>query len=192
LVSAQKAGYLAVIHLQDGKWEATGQKVSVYGQPYRVVITSDGKVALTAGSGFGNGADRDAISVVDLTAKPIVTREYVTIGASPESIEISPNGQLLVAVVMNGSNLAPDNPAHGSRGALEILARKGNSFRKVQTLDVGAIPEGVAFTSDGKYIVVQCHPQRELWVFRVLGSKVRDTNLRIKVPGNPSSLRAGP
>jgi hypothetical protein len=93
---------------------------------------------------------------------------------------------------MNGSNLAPENPAHGEHGALEILVRKGKSFQKTQSLAVGAIPEGVAFTADGKYLVVQCHPARELWIFEMRGEKARDTGTRIKLPGNPSSLRAGP
>jgi len=192
LVSAQKAGYLAVLDLQNRHWRTNAQRVSVYGQPYRVVITSDGKFALTAGTGFGNRADRDAVSVIDLTSSPIQTIDYVTIGAAPESVEISPDGKVLAVVVMNGSNLAQENPAHGEHGALELLVRKGKSFQKIESLAVGAIPEGVAFTADGKYLVVQCHPARELWIFEMRGEKARDTGTRIKLPGNPSSLRAGP
>jgi hypothetical protein len=55
---------------------------------------------------------------------------------------------------------------------------------------IGRIAEGVAFTSDGKYLVVQCHRHRELWVFSVERGRLKDTGERIKVPGNPSSLRA--
>ena len=191
LVSSQKGGYLALLRGENGKWQNSGRKISVYGQPYRVVITSDGKLGLTAGTGFGNGRDNDAITIVDLTVDPPVATEHVTIGAVPESIEISPDGKVLAAVVMNGSNLAADHPAHGKNGNLEILQRERKSFRKVQSLSVGAIPEGVAFTSDGKYIVVQCHPARELWIFEMRRGRARDTGVRIKVPGMPSSLRAG-
>ena len=192
LATAQKGGFLAVLRLENGHVEATGQKISAYGQPYRCIITPDGALALTAGQGFGNGIDQDAITVVDLRAKPMRTIQHITIGAVPESIELSPDGKLLVATVMNGSNLAPDNPSHSTQGALEILARRGNTFVKIKSLPVGAIPEGVAFTSDGRYLVVQCHPARELWVFRVKGESVKDTGQRIKVPGMPSSLRASP
>jgi len=191
-VSAQKAGYLAVLQLENDQWRTNAQQISVYGQPYRVVITSDGKIVLTAGTGFGNRADHDAVSVIDAASNPMKTIDYITIGAAPESVEITPNGKVLAVVVMNGSNLAPENPAHGTKGALEILLREGNSFQKKQTLPVGAIPEGVAFTSDGKYIVVQCHPSRELWIFEMKGNSANDTGVRIKVPGMPSSLRAGP
>jgi DNA-binding beta-propeller fold protein YncE len=127
-----------------------------------------------------------------LRAKPVQATQHITIGAVPESIELSPDGKLLVATVMNGSNLAPTNSLHTAEGGLEILARRGKTFEKIKTIPVGAIPEGVAFTSDGRYLVVQCHPSRELWVFRVKGNSVKDTGLRIKVPGMPSSLRASP
>ena len=189
LASVQKGGYLAVLHLENGHLQFTGRKISTYGQPYRCVITPDGDLALTAGQGFGNRMDHDAVTVIDLRANPIQTIQHVTIGAVPESIEISPNGRLLAAVVMNGSNLAATDPNHSGNGALEILVRRGKTFEKKRSLPVGPIPEGVAFTSNGRYLVVQCHPSRELWVFRVSGDSVKDTGLRIKVPGMPSSLR---
>ena len=56
-------------------------------------------------------------------------------------------------------------------------------------LATGPIPEGVAFSPDGKHIVVGCHPTRKLWVYDVDGETVRDSRVRIDVPGMPSSLR---
>jgi DNA-binding beta-propeller fold protein YncE len=190
LVSAQAKSYLVVLTNQNGIWAKTGRRISVYGQPYRVIITPDGALALTAGSGFGNGPDSDAVSVVDLEAKPMRTIDYIPIGTSPESIEISPNGRVLAATVINGSNLPLANPNRTGHGNLEIFLRKDKSFVKKQSLPVGAIPEGVAFTSNGRYIVVQCHPIKQLWIFEVKGDKVRDTGETIKVPGMPSSIRA--
>jgi len=190
LASAQKGGYLSVLKIDGDTVAPTGQKLSAYGQPYRVVITPDGELALTAGQGYGNGIDRDAISVIDLTARPMCTLEYIPVGAVPESIEISPDGKLLAAVVMNGSNLGPSDPNRSTHGALVLLARRDKTFRVVEERPLGRIPEGVAFTSDGKYLVVQCHADRELWVFSVSRGRVKDTGQRIKVPGMPSSLRA--
>ena len=190
LASAQKGGYLSVLKIDGDTVAPTGQKLSAYGQPYRVVITPDGELALTAGQGYGNGIDRDAISVIDLTARPMCTLEYIPVGAVPESIEISPDGKLLAAVVMNGSNLGPSDPNRSTHGALVLLARRDKTFRVVEERPIGRIPEGVAFTSDGKYLVVQCHPDRELWIFSVNRGRLKDTGQRIKVPGMPSSLRA--
>ena len=190
LASAQKGGYLSVLKIDGDTVTPTGQKLSAYGQPYRVVITPDGALALTAGQGYGNGIDRDAVSVIDLTARPMRTLDYIPVGAAPESIEISPDGRLLAAVVMNGSNLGPSDPNRSTHGDLVLLARRDKTFRVVEKRPIGRIPEGVAFTSDGKYLVVQCHPDRELWIFSVNRGRLKDTGQRIKVPGMPSSLRA--
>jgi DNA-binding beta-propeller fold protein YncE len=191
-VSAQKGSHLVVLKIEGETVSATGQKISTYGQPYRVVVTADGALALTAGQGFGNGMDRDAVTVIDLQAKPMRAVDYITVGAVPESIEISPDGKLLAVVLMNGSNLDAANLNYHPRGALVLLARQGKTFEVVQEIPIGRIPEGVAFTSDGKHLVVQCHPDRELRLFSVKRGRAEDTGQRIKVPGMPSSLRAGP
>ena len=189
VASVNVGGYLALLKIEKGKLVVTDRKFSVYGHPYRCVISPDGTLALTAGSGQGT-PDTDALTVIDLKADPPRTIDYVPFGSNPESMEISPDSQLAVAVLMAGSNLAADDPLHVPGGELAILARRGSTFEKVQTLPTGPIPEGVAFSPDGKYIIVQCHPIRELWIYRIDGEKVTDTGERIKVPAMPSSLRA--
>jgi DNA-binding beta-propeller fold protein YncE len=176
----------------DGKAALTGRKFSVYGQPYRVVITSDAQFALTAGQGFGNGMDADALTVIDLKTGPYAPRtvDYVTLGTVPESFEASPDGKLVAAVVMDGSNQGENSPLHTNAGAVVLLERQDRSYVRVQKIPVGRIPEGVAFTGDGKYVLVQCHADKKIWIFRVNGNKLEDTGQRVDVPGMPSSLRA--
>src|SRR2546428_562425 len=82
---------------------------------------SGDQLALTAGQGYGNGIDRDAITVIDLKSKPMRAIDYIPIGAAPESIEISPDGRRLAAVVMSGSNLGPADPNHSRNGGVVLL-----------------------------------------------------------------------
>lgn len=192
LASVQKGGYLAVLRWDGALPTLTGQKVSTCGQPYRVVITPDGQLGLTAGAGAGNRIDRDALTVVDLGADPIRTVDYVALGAVPESIEVSPDGRWVAAVVMAGSNLAAGDPNHTNAGRLVMLERTGRTYRVRQEVAVGRIPEGVAFTPDGRHVVVQCHADREIRIFELRRGRVRDTGHRVSVPGFPSSLRASP
>lgn len=192
LVSVQKGSHLVALELDGESVRTTGRKFSTCGQPYRVVITPDGELALTAGQGFGSGTDRDAVTVIDLKSRPMRTIDYVTVGAVPESIEISPDGKFLAVVLMEGSSLPVNDPNHRPNGELVLLERKGRTFVVVDRQPTGRIPEGVAFTSDGKYLVVQCHPDRELWTFTVRRGRLKDTGHRVKVPGMPSSLRASP
>lgn len=192
LASVQKGGCLAVLERHGDEWVATGRKVSVYGQPYRVVITPDGELGLTAGAGLGNGLDRDALTVVELGATSVRAVDHVVLGAVPESFEISPDGRLLAAVLMEGSNLPDGHPDQAREGRMVILERKGSTYRRVSEHAIGAIPEGVAFTSDGRHLVVQGHPGRELRLFSVRGTRVRDTGQRVELPGYGASLRASP
>ncbi len=192
LASIQKGGYLQMLRITDKEVVVTDRKFSVYGQPYRCVITPDGELGLTAGMGTGSGGDVDALTVIDLTAEPPRTVDFVPVGAVPESIEVSPDGKMVVAVVMAGSNLPTTDPGYRPEGGLTVLWRKGATYEKTQELATGAIPEGVAFSTDGRYVVVQCHPERQLRVYAVKGKKLKDTGVRIDVPGMPSSLRAAP
>ena len=153
---------------------------------------TDGELGLTAGQGFGSAIDDDALTVIDLKSTPIRSVDYVPVGAVPESIEVSPNGRLIAAVLMAGSNLPEGDPHRTENGAVVLLSRKGTEVQLEQTVPVGPIPEGVAFTSDGEYLLVQSHPSRAIWVFEVRRRRLKDTGLRIEVPGMPSSLRAAP
>ena len=98
----------------------------------------------------------------------------------------------VAAVLMEGSNLPSTHADHAPDGQLVVLARRGTTFRVVSRHACGRIPEGVAFTSDGRHLVVQAHADRELRIFSVRGRRVRDTGHRVRVPGFPSSLRASP
>lgn len=190
LVSVQKGGFLAVLHIGDGRVSATGRHLAVYGEPYRCVITPDGMLGLTAGAGHGNGLDADAVSIVDM--KNLKTFDFVPVGSGPESLDISPDGSLAAVVTMDGSNLPADDPNHSNHGGLSLMSRSGHTFVRTEQLKTGRIPEGVAFTADGRYLVVQSHPERRLWIYRVAGNHLEDTGVRIAVPGMPSSLRSGP
>jgi len=191
LVTLQKAHQLRILKINRTSVTSTEKKLSVCGRPYRCVITPDGQLGLTAGAGEGIGSV-DTLTVVDLQASPIRTTDYVELGVSgPESLEVSPNGKLVAVVLMNGSNLTPDDPLRTENGMLVLLARRNSTYVKVQQVPISRIPEGVAFTSNGKYLLAQCHPSRETWVFSVDGERIEDTGHRITTPGFPSSMRAG-
>lgn len=190
LASVNSGGYLKLLQLSDEGVTVAPRKISTYGQPYRTLITPDGRLGLTAGPGQGGAPDADALTIVDLTADPVRTIDYVALGAGPESIELSPDGRLLAAVLMNGSSAAADDPLFQDHGLLVLLERTERGFRRVEQLPTGRIPEGVAFTADGRYLLVQCHPAREIWVFEIKKHHAVDTGHRIKTPGMPSSIRA--
>jgi DNA-binding beta-propeller fold protein YncE len=107
-------------------------------------------------------------------------------------LAISPKGDLAAVVELRGSNLAKTSPAYHATGAVTALKIDGKKVSNVGSLNVGALPEGVAFGPDGQYIYVANFIDKDLWVLRVDGTKLTDTTQRIKLPGHPASMRGGP
>ena len=178
-----------------------GQKVT-YGKrdlppglfPYNIAVTPDGKLALTADNGGGGSSDGnvDTVSVIDLEADPSRVIDHVTVGDSPEGLAISPKGDLAVVVEARGSNMPKTAFFHHSAGAVTALKIDGKKVTNVGDINVGALPEAVAFSPDGQYLYVGNFMDGDVWVLHVEGSKLTDTNQRIKLPGHPASMRGGP
>jgi DNA-binding beta-propeller fold protein YncE len=162
--------------------------------PYNVAVTPDGKLALTVDNGAGGGSDGNAktVSVIDLEADPPRVIDHVTVGDSPEGLVISPKGDFAVAVEARGSNMPKTAFFHHSAGAVTVLKIDGKKVTNAGDINVGALPEAVAFSPDGQYLYVGNFMDGDLWVLHAEGSKLTDTTQRIKLPGHPASMRSGP
>ncbi len=63
---------------------------------------------------------------------------------------------------------------------------------KIKELEVGGLPEGIVFSPDGKYLYVGNLIDRDVSILRVDGTNVTDTGKRLKLPGQPASMRGRP
>jgi DNA-binding beta-propeller fold protein YncE len=162
--------------------------------PYNVAVTPDGKLALTVDNGNGGSSDGNAktVSVIDLEANPPRVIDHVTVGDSPEGLAISPKGDLAVSIEARGSNMPKTAFFYHPGGAVTALKIDGKKVTHTGDINVGALPEAVAFSPDGQYVYVGNFIDKDLWVLRVEGSRLTDTAQRIKMPGQPASMRSGP
>jgi DNA-binding beta-propeller fold protein YncE len=162
--------------------------------PYNVAVAPDGKLALTVDNGGGGGSDgnADAVSVIDLEANPPRVIEHVTVGDSPEGLAISPKGDFAVSVEARGSNGAKSNAFYHPTGAVTALKIDGKKVTNVGEVNVGALPEAVAFSPDGGYVYVGNFLDGDLSVLKVEGGKLTALPQRLKLPGHPASMRGGP
>jgi DNA-binding beta-propeller fold protein YncE len=162
--------------------------------PYNIAVTPDGKLALTADNGNGGSSDgnADTVSVIDLEANPPSVIDHVTVGDSPEGLAISPKGDVAVSVEARGSNTPKTAFFYHPTGAVTALKIDGKKVTNTGDIHVGALPEGVAFSPDGRYVYVGNFMDGDLWVLRVEGSTLTDTSQHIKLPGHPASIRGGP
>ena len=73
--------------------------------------------------------------------------------------------------------------AYGKTGAVAILKIKGNKVTKVGQVPAGGLPEGAAWSSDGRYLFVENYMERNLQTYELKGRK-------FGLPGQPAALRA--
>ena len=160
--------------------------------PYNVVVTPNGKIALTSDNGGAGSSDGsvDTTSVIDLEANPPRIIDRVVVGDGPEGLAMSPKGDVAVAAIQRGSNIKKAF-FYQKNGSLSILKIDGKKVTKTQDIEVGGLPEAVVFTPDGKYILAGNYLSQDFSILKVNGSKVTDTGKRFKVPGHPASARMG-
>jgi len=183
---------VSVLDVNDGK--VTYSKIDLpTGQwPYNVVVTPNGKIALTSDNGNSGASDGsvDTTSVIDLEANPPRIIDRVVVGDGPEGLAMSPKGDVAVAAILRGSN---NKKAfyYNKNGSLSILKIDGKKVTKTQDIEVGGLPEAVVFTPDGKYLLAGNYLTEDFSILKVNGSEVTDTGKRFKVPGHPASARIG-
>src|SRR6202011_3644632 len=118
--------------------------------PFNVAVAPSGRTALSADSGDPAGSDGsvDTVSVIDLEAMPPRIIDRVVVGDGPEGLAISPKGDVAVAIILAGSN-NPSAYFYKPHGSVTVLSIDGKKVTKVGDVEVGGLPEGVAFTPDG-------------------------------------------
>jgi DNA-binding beta-propeller fold protein YncE len=132
------------------------------------------------------------VSVIDLEADPARVIDHVVIGDAPEGLAISPKGDFAVAVLLQGSNADKKAFYYHPTGAVIALKIDGKKVTKVGEVQVGGLPEGVAFSPKGDYLYVGNFIDQDMSVLKVEGDKLTDTGNRVKLPGHPASMRSGP
>ena len=186
-------GKLALLEIKGGVVTYNKVDLPTGSFPYNVVVTPNGKLALTADNGANGSSDgnMDSVSVIDLEGAHPHVIGHVSVGDAPEGLAVSPKGNLAVVVNVDGSNF-PDAWFHHKTGSVTVLRIDGKTVMPTKTLKVGALPEAAMFSPDGKYIYVGNFIDQDFSILKVTGTGVTDTGKRFKVPGHPGSGRMGP
>ena len=157
--------------------------------PYNVDVAPSGKIALTADNGNAGQSDGsvDTVSVVDLELNPPRITDRVVVGDGPEGLAISPKGDVAVAVILAGSN-NKSAYFYNRNGSLSVLRIDDKKVIKIGDVEVGGLPEGAAFTPDGKYLFIGNYLDEDLSILKVDGTKITPVK-RFKLSGHPASIR---
>jgi DNA-binding beta-propeller fold protein YncE len=160
--------------------------------PYNIDVTPDGKIGISADNGNSGSPDGhvDTVSIIDLEPQPPRVIDRVVVGDAPEGFAISPKGDVAVAVLLGGASVPKSMWFNTKRnGTLAVLKIEGKKVTKVGEVEVGGLPEGLVFSPDGKYLYVGNYTDRDVSILKVDGAKITDTGKKLKLPGQPASMR---
>ncbi|HEY7542937.1 MAG TPA: YncE family protein [Methylomirabilota bacterium] len=188
LVTRDGDDRISVLSIDGAKVEYTKRDISAGLRPYGVDIAPSGAFAAVANIGRGGG-DADTVSIIDLKARPPRVVSTVTVGQTPEGIKVSPDGSLVAAVVMNGSNKPRNSPFFNDGGKLVLLRVTGSDLSRVSEAPIGHWSQGAAFSPDGQHVFVGNMVEKDIQVLALDGTTLRDTGLRIGVKGGPAAIR---
>ena len=182
---------VSVLDIADGKVTYAKLDLPTGPWPYNVVVVPGGKIALTADNGNSGASDGniDTVSVVDLEANPPRIIDRVVVDDGPEGIAVSPKGNLAAAAILRGGNSSKKAFFYEKAGSVNILKIDGKKVTKIKDIKVGALPEPILFTPDGKYLLVGNYLDKTFSILKVNGTKVTDTGKLWQVPGHPASAR---
>ncbi|HEV3428044.1 MAG TPA: YncE family protein [Paraburkholderia sp.] len=200
LVSLRDEQGVAVLDVNDGHVSDTGARLSSGVAPYTIDVSSDGKWAVVSDVGLAGlpnysgklAGDADAITLIDVSHEPFRAVQHLTVPSLPEGVAISPDGRWIGVQAMDGSNLTPDNPGRHARGKVVLFEIRNGVAHQVSEAPGGEAAQGIVFTADSKYLIVQFNVEHQLALYAVNGGHLRDTGKRIEIKGGPSSLRTTP
>jgi len=178
---------ISVLSIDGTKVEYTKRDLNAGLRPYGIDVSSKGDFAAVANIGIGQG-DTDTVSLIDVRARPPRVVDTISVGQTPEGVKVSPDGSIIAAVVVNGSNKAKESPFYNDGGRLVLLRANGMKLSKVAEAPIGHWSQGAAFSPDGKTILVGNMVEHDIQVFSWDGNGLKEV-ARLKVNGGPAAVR---
>jgi DNA-binding beta-propeller fold protein YncE len=163
--------------------------------PDTLDVNAAGTLAAVTNVGRGAG-DVDSVSLIDLAANPPRTIDTAAVPSAPEGVAFSPDGGLVAVNSINGSLFPPGSPFHHDHGVLTLFAVEpihgeavtaGRVLRRLAEAPVGRASQGVAFTHDGREILVQNLLDRDISVLAWDGRQLHEVG-RVVMPGGPAAI----
>ena len=183
LVTRNGDNMVQVLDIDGAKVTLGARQITTGVAPYTIDVTADGTMAAVSNMGRGDG-DVDTVSLIDLTVQPFRTVQTISVGNSPEGLKWSPDGKILAVATQEGTTKPDESPFHRDRGRLAMYALADKQLTPVAEAPVGHWSQGIAFSRDGRTVLVQNMVERTVQVFRWDGTKLW--------PGTSLEIGAGP
>jgi hypothetical protein len=157
--------------------------------PYNLDITPDGRYVIASNTGAmkNNG---DAEVTIDATGPHPHVVALMSPGTGPEGFAIAPNGRTAATPLLLGTGAKPGDWFKTKSGELALLSvEPGGNLVVTARAPLGGLPEGIAYSPKSDYIYVGNYVDQDLQVFHIAGGKLTEVGPRMKLPGQPASMR---
>ena len=190
LVSRNNDNKVSVLSIEGAKVEYTKRDMVPGLRPIVMDVAASGAFAVVGHLAGGGTGDSDAVTLMDLTAKPPRVVDTVgVLGSTAEGLKIAPDSSVVAVVVHNGSNRPKESPFYNDAGQLLIVRVSGKTLTRVAEAPIGHWSQGVTWSPDGKTILVGNMVEKDYWVFSWDGTTLKDTGGRVKMNGGPAAIR---
>ena len=157
--------------------------------PYNIDVTPDGKYVIASNTGAGKN-NADAEVVIDATGPHPHVIDVMSPGTGPEGFAISPNGKIAAAPLLLGTGANDGDWFKTKAGELVVMSIGADGKLTVTArAPLGGLPEGIAYSANSEYLYVGNYFDKDLQVFHLENGKLTEAGPRLKLPGQPASVR---
>ena len=166
------------------------QDIPVGSGVYNLDVTPDGRFLIAANTGIAGDGNSKTLSVIAAAANPPHVIDTASVGDGPEGMAMSPDGKWVGVPLLLGTTAAHAAWSYTQDGATTLMAVGPNGHLTLAAaIPTGAIPEGVAWSPDSTVLYVGNYASRDLSVYQVQNGALVQYGDRIKLPGQPASMR---
>ena len=157
--------------------------------PYNIDVTPDGKYVIASNTGAGKN-NADAEVVIDATGAHPHVIDVMSPGTGPEGFAISPNGKIAAAPLLLGTGANDGDWFKTKNGELVVMSIGADGKLTVTgRAPLGGLPEGIVYSPNSEYLYVGNYFDKDLQVFHLENGKLTEAGPRLKLPGQPASVR---
>jgi DNA-binding beta-propeller fold protein YncE len=157
--------------------------------PYNIDVTPDGKYVIASNTGAGKN-NADAEVVIEATGPHPHVIDVMSPGTGPEGFAISPNGKIAAAPLLLGTGANDGDWFKTKAGELVVMSIGADGKLTVTArAPLGGLPEGIAYSANSEYLYVGNYFDKDLQVFHLANGTLTEAGPRLKLPGQPASVR---